>query len=198
MSQESYNADDFSQWVHQYTDDMLSWAFYKIGQAEVAEDVVQEAFLSAFNNLDKFEGRSQPKTWLFSILRNKIIDHYRKAYRKEYPSDTMTIQQAIQGTDGYFDDNGHWSSSPKGHALWESENHLLDDPEFLEIMKSCMEDLPTQWRLILDAKYIVTNTADEICQEFKITKSNYWQIVHRSKLLLKKCLEKNWNHEDDV
>lgn len=198
MSQKSYNAEDFSQWVHEYTDDMLSWAFHKTGHSEVAEDVVQDTFLSAFKNLDKFEGRSQPKTWLFSILRNKIIDHYRKAYRKEYPSDIFSVEQAIQGTDDFFNENGQWSRSPNGHALWESETHLLDDPDFLEVMESCMQDLPGQWRLIIDAKYTITSTADEICQEFKITKTNYWQIIHRSKLLLKKCLEKKWNHEDHV
>ena len=55
-----------------------------------------------------------------------------------------------------------------------------------------MEDLPQKWKFAVTSKYLTDKKADEICQELEITVSNYWQIVHRAKLLLKKCLEMKW------
>jgi RNA polymerase sigma-70 factor (ECF subfamily) len=63
------------QWVNQFSDELYSWAFSS--SKEIAEDLVQDTFLAAFHKIDSFEGKSQPKTWLFSILNNKVIDYYR-------------------------------------------------------------------------------------------------------------------------
>jgi RNA polymerase sigma-70 factor (ECF subfamily) len=55
-------------------------AFFKTSSKEIAEDLVQDTFLAAFHKIDSFEGKSQPKTWLFS-LNNKVIDYYRLSAR---------------------------------------------------------------------------------------------------------------------
>jgi DNA-directed RNA polymerase specialized sigma24 family protein len=60
------------------------------------------------------------------------------------------------------------------------------------VMQECMNDLPHKWKLALVSKYLSDKDTTEICQELEITPSNYWQIVHRSKLLLRKCLEMKW------
>src|SRR6187549_3469283 len=72
------NTTDPSKWVDLYTDYLFSYAFFKTGNREEAEDLVQETFLSAFKSLSGFKGNSTEKTWLTSILKNKIIDYYRK------------------------------------------------------------------------------------------------------------------------
>ena len=58
-------------WVNEYSEALFSWAFYKTSSRETAEDLVQDTFLAAYNKIDSFKGKSQPKTWLFSILNNK-------------------------------------------------------------------------------------------------------------------------------
>ena len=68
-----------SKWVGEYGDDLYSWAFYKTSSRETAQDLIQETFLSAFKSYKKFKYESQPKTWLFKILNNQIIDYYRKS-----------------------------------------------------------------------------------------------------------------------
>jgi RNA polymerase sigma factor (sigma-70 family) len=68
-------------WVALYTDALYEWAFYKLSDDEGAKDIVQETFITAFEKIDGFEGKSNPKTWLFSILNHKIIDYYRKEFR---------------------------------------------------------------------------------------------------------------------
>ena len=68
-------------WVEAYSDKLYSWCLHKTSSKEIAEDLVQDTFMAAFQAINKFEGKSDPKTWLFSILNNKIADHFRRLYR---------------------------------------------------------------------------------------------------------------------
>ncbi len=65
-------------WLSNYGDYLFSVAMLKTNNREVAEDLIQESFLSAYKSRDLFRGDSSEKTWLISILNNKIIDYYRK------------------------------------------------------------------------------------------------------------------------
>ena len=60
---------------------MLKFAQLQLHNTELAEDVVQEAFLSAFSHLDSFKHEAAFKTWVFAILKNKIIDYLRTKQR---------------------------------------------------------------------------------------------------------------------
>ena len=62
--------------------DMLRFAQLQLRDAGAAEDMVQEALLAAMKYESSFAGRSSLKTWLFSILRNKILDHLKKSARE--------------------------------------------------------------------------------------------------------------------
>ena len=179
------------QWVNQFSDELYSWAFFKTSSKEVAEDLVQDTFLAAFHNIDSFQGKSQPKTWLFSILNNKVIDYYRLTARTTKKNFSLTENSGYEISDGLFNKYGCWKTNDI-NAVWEQEEELLDNPDFNSVMEACMEDLPQKWKLAVTSKYLSEKKTETICQELEITASNYWQIVHRSKLLLKKCLELKW------
>ncbi|MEZ4805692.1 MAG: sigma-70 family RNA polymerase sigma factor [Bacteroidia bacterium] len=181
----------FKDWVSQYSDELFSWASYKIKDKHTAEDLVQDTFLSAFNGYENFKGDSKPKTWLLRILNNKIIDHYRKSAKQFERLDDHLQKKEIKLTDNFFDANGRWKNT-NVETKWESEQHLLDTPEFNSVLDNCMDKLPENWRMAVLSKYIVQKNAQEICKELNISTSNYWQVIHRSKLMLKKCLELNW------
>jgi len=66
-------------WVKNYGNELYGFAFSKLSKQEVAEDLVQDTFLSALNAMDSFKGKSSERTWLYTILKNKIADYYRKA-----------------------------------------------------------------------------------------------------------------------
>jgi len=182
----------FENWVNEYTETLYLWAFYKTSHKEVAEDLVQETFLNAFEGIGKFSGKSSPKTWLFSILSNKINDFYRKTSSKVFPiSKDFSEQEATEVTESFFDANGNWSSAPK-MIFSKEEANLLDDPKFLEIFDFCLEDLPENWKHAVRGKYIFEKKSSEICHDLNINATNYWQILHRAKLFLRKCIENNW------
>jgi RNA polymerase sigma-70 factor (ECF subfamily) len=178
-------------WVNEYSDALYSWAFYKTSSKETAEDLVQDTFLAAFNKLDSFKGKSQPKTWLFSILNNKVIDHYRLSAKTTKQTISLSEEKGYEISDGFFDENENWKSNAI-HPIWNQDQELLDDPNFNNVMQLCMDDLPQNWKYAVTSKYLTDKDANEICQYLNITVSNYWQIIHRAKLVLKKCLEMKW------
>jgi RNA polymerase sigma-70 factor (ECF subfamily) len=53
--------------------------------------------------------------------------------------------------------------------------------------------LPDNWRDVLFQKYLFDKDPKEICKELSLTDTNYWQLIHRSKLLMRKCIEKAWS-----
>lgn len=177
-------------WVNQYSDEMYSWAFYKTSSKETAEDLVQETFLSAFNKIESFQGKSQPKTWLFSILNNKVVDYYR-ANAKSKQNFRLSEESGFELSEGLFNTTENWVNK-EINSIWNQDEELLDNLEFNLVMQNCMDDLPQKWKTAVVSKYLSTKKTEEICQELEVKVSNYWQIVHRSKLLLKKCLETKW------
>lgn len=174
------------KWVLEFSDELYSWAYYKTSLKEVSEDLVQDTFISAFENFSKFQHNSTPKTWLFSILNNKIIDFYRKK-SKNFIISSDEYLVPIKTTDDFFDENGQWKETPEFN-----EQHWLDNPEFNLILSGCIKNLPDNWQFIIQSKYILDKNGTDICQELQISSSNYWQIIHRAKLLLRKCIELNW------
>ena len=181
MNEGKDNRKTVSNWVHEYSDQLYSWAYHKTSSETVAQDLVQETFLSAFKSIDKFEERSTPKTWLTAILNNKIKNHYQKSMKEK------TVFQS----DSSFNSDGSWKNTEPSD-IWNEEQHLLDNPEFNSTLDKCKNDLPEKWRLAIASKYTLNLNPEEICQELQISMSNYWQMIHRAKVHLKNCIEKNW------
>lgn len=172
-------------WVELYSDSMYSWAYHKTSNKETAEDLVQETFLAAVQSFTKFKGDSNPKTWLFAILNNKINDHYRSSFRKPTISDT-TIFETL------FDSNDQWKPEQRPQQWADDTGHLLDNDEFQQTLQNCMKKLPENWFSAIQLKFMEEKNGETICQELGITPTNFWQILHRAKLQLRKCLELNW------
>lgn len=174
-------SQEIEQWVKLYADSLYTWAYYKTSDKSIAEDLVQDTFLTAFQGFAKFEGKSQPKTWLFAILKNKIVDYFRKN-AKEQPVSLSP----------FFDETGNWAEG-QAPRKWtqEEEASLLDDVSFRTILYQCLDRLPKQWYSCVAAKYLEEKESAIICQELGIQTTNYWQVMHRAKLQLRKCIEQN-------
>ena len=180
-------------WVNRYTDKMYSYALYKTNSKETAEDLVQDTFLAAYQSLGKFEGKSDPKTWLFGILNNKIADYFRKAYRNPTVMESERKQDSGKSfLDSFFDADGSWIKEQRPQPWPADEANLFDDAEFVTILQACMNELPDNWFAAINLKFFEVKKGELICQELQITPTNFWQILHRAKLQLRKCLEIHW------
>ncbi len=181
------------EWVELYTADMISWALYKTSHKETAEDLVQETFIAAFQSFHLFENKSKPKTWLFSILKNKIVDYHRKCYKDAVlPANKISEEQSTFLFSYLFTPDGDWKKEQRPNEWVNDSDELLDDPEFNKILDVCLKKLPLGWNAAIQLKYIDEKDAVSICQELGVTTSNYWQIIHRAKLQLRTCLESHW------
>lgn len=177
-----------SQWVEDFTPELYSWALHKVSNAELAADLVQDTFLTVAEKIDSFKGNSAPKTWIFSILNHKIIDHYRKKINHPVNIENDSFSN-------FFESTGEWIENKKPMNWYDGdEGHLLDNVDFQKIMEACMNALPEKWSTCIKLKYLVEKNGEEICQELDITSSNFWQIVHRAKLQLRDCIEQNWHN----
>lgn len=180
------------QWVSQYADYLYLYAMMRINNEDTAKDLVQETFLAALEKVDKFEGKSTERTWLTAILKNKIIDVYRKR------ASGLTVNSAYeaeQETDDFFDeDTGHWKANyaPQPVATIDGQDVLLKK-EFNGILQMCLAKLPHLWRSVFTMKHLDDATAAIICSELRVTQANFWVIIHRAKVSLRACLQKNWN-----
>ncbi len=184
--------DILTDWVNNYADYLYERAYYKVQDVEVANDIVQETFLAAIKSYEKFEAKSSPKTWLTSILNNKVIDYFRKSSKAFVSLDELTERKSDNYTESFFDENDTWKSGVFDE-YWHDEN-LLDNYEFIKVLEMCLNDLPKNWRAIILSKYIESKDATEICKEFNISTTNYWQIIHRTKLLLRNCIHTKWTN----
>jgi RNA polymerase sigma-70 factor (ECF subfamily) len=181
------NAVNPHHWVDKYADYLFGYALSRINDEEQARDLVQETLLAALESIEKFEGRSSEKTWLTSILKFKIYDIYRErtagvrnvTLHKAYP---MFFDQA----------DGEWQMEHKPKEFFIKDENAVESKEFYRILKLCLNKLPASWMTAFKMKFIEEEETKDICKELKITSSNYWVMIHRSKINLRACLQKHW------
>ncbi len=180
-------------WVEAFSGKMYLWTLYKTNSKETAEDLVQDTFLAAFQSIEKFKGKSEPKTWLFSILNNKIAEHFRKAYRNSAINESdRIVDSEVSLFETFFDSDGNWKKEERPKGWHSDEGNLLDNTEFINVLQGCMGKLSNNCFAAVQLKYIEKKTGELICQELEISPTNFWQILHRAKLQLRKCLEVHW------
>ncbi|NOT38504.1 MAG: sigma-70 family RNA polymerase sigma factor [Saprospiraceae bacterium] len=163
-------------WINEYSESLFNYSKRFIKNIETCQDIVQDVFIVAWTNVDQFRSESSLKTWLFGILKIKILEHY-KAIQKlnmNSESDEYTIPKIAE-------------------FHWQDHTELLDTPDFIKILELCIDKLPEKWRIALLSKYLLEKKAIEICKELSITDTNYWQLLLRSKKQIRACLELNLN-----
>jgi len=69
---------------------------------------------------------------------------------------------------------------------------MVESKEFMSVLQQCRDGLSDMQQSVFTLKFIEGIESDVICKELDITSSNYWVLVHRAKLQLRKCLEINW------
>jgi len=178
---------DPTKWVENYGDQMYHYTFKRVMGQEIAEDIVQESFLAALKGVQRFKGNSSEKTWLFAILKNKIIDHYRK--KSKSSTSSLTIESP-------FMDDGlmlkHWEKD-RGPGEWSPDYEKQEEKElFRKIFKLCLSFLPPKMSAVFSLKIIEECDSDQVCKELDISSSNFWVLMHRARLQLRECMEDKW------
>ena len=172
--------------------DMIKFAHLQLRDEAQAEDVVQEALVAALDNTREFAGRSAVKTWIFAILKNKIVDLIRLQVRTTNVSALSAEEESLdQAFESLFKTNAHWSPGSRP-SNWGDPEESLREQRFWEVFDACLKHLPANTaRVFMMREFLEFETA-EVCQELSLTTSNCNVILHRARNGLRRCLESNW------
>jgi len=180
---------DPETWVDQYGDYLYRFALSRIQDSSVAEDLVQETLVAALQARNSFKGRSSERTWITSILKNKIVDHFRKIKREQVVDEIESPEGLM---DELFDEKGEWQAGP---AKWTiNPTELLEQKEFWKILSRCLSELSTMKARAFVLREMDGLSTEEICKVLNISPTNCWVLLHRARMSLRQCLEINWFH----
>src|SRR5258708_1930189 len=172
--------ESVAQLIAAYADILLSAAF-GLGFSEAdAEELVQDTFVSFLDALDRFEGRSQLRTYLFGILYNKASTLRRQHQRESADDEIESIFERR------FDARGMWMTPPKGPV-----DEAVND-ELREWIEHCSAGLSADQRSAFYMKTVEGETTDSICNILKISTTHLGVLLYRARLKLRECLEKAW------
>lgn len=172
--------------------DMLRFARLQLRDAAAAEDAVQEALLAAIDKAASFSGRSELKTWVFSILRHKIVDHIRRQARTTNASSYSFEGESLDQTfDALFKANAHWTPGARP-SDWGDPQAALHQEHFWKVFEACLNHLPENTARVFMMREFLDFETPEVCKELGITVTNCNVILHRARNALRACLERGW------
>lgn len=178
---------------------MLNFAKLQLNQSDLAQDAVQDSLMAAMQYHQRFKGNAAFKSWVFAILKHKIIDLIRKqqkytAFSELYQNETDDFEIS----DLLFAESGRWQSDYMPQAFDDSwcDPHLqAENQHFWQVLEYCLEHLKSeQARVFLMKEYIGLDTA-EICQAVNISREHFYVLIHRARLRLQQCLTQHWFNE---
>ena len=175
-------------WVDEHGDNLFRYAMRHVGKTEFAEDLVQETLVAALGSRDSFSGRSSERTWLIGILKRKIVDHFRRVYRERRLDEDRPSADAASD---FFDQAGLWKKNPQRWPTGDPKR-ILEQREFWDVLHACISKLPDSLAGAFRLRMMEDLQADDVCQVLNITPTNLWARLHRARLLLRRCLERNW------
>lgn len=178
-------------YLQQIRQQMLKFATLQLGDANHAEDAVQEALIGAFKNVSSFGGRAAFKTWIFAILKNKIADFLRQKKRFN-ETGLLVYPDEDQGTlDKLFNNRGFWHKDERP-ATWGNPEADMEDRHFWRVFDGCLNHLPGHQARVFMMREFIELDSKEICTTVGITETNLNVLLYRARLRLRECLENNW------
>ena len=186
----------FTELVDRYSSSMLRVARMYVPSQAVAEEVVQETWLGVLTGLERFEGRSSLKTWLFRILVNRARTRGERE-RRTVPFATLAGREAegedpAVGPERFLPADHdrwphHWASPPE---RWdESPERSLQSAETLRVVRDAIEQLPPMQRLVITMRDLEGWDSEEVRNALDISETNQRVLLHRARSKVRTALE---------
>ncbi|MBI5912020.1 MAG: sigma-70 family RNA polymerase sigma factor [Betaproteobacteria bacterium] len=180
--------DDQAQSLEAHRKYLQRYALFHLRDASLAEDAVQNTLIAALAQRDRFQGRSQLRTWLTGILKHKIIDLTRSRGRG-LPAGAFALGEDGDSNDGSFTAKGKWVDPP---ADWGMPDAALESSQFWRVYQECCRRMSKRDALVFSMREVMGLSAEEICKKIEISTTNLHVILFRARLSLRSCITKNW------
>ena len=182
----------FAELVDRHTPSMLRVARGYVRSHEIAEEVVQEAWIALLKGIAKFEGRSSLRTWLFTVLINVAK---ARGLRERRNADVEVLaftggtvdQRRFRDADDPWP--GHWRqdavpapfpATPEGSVLSE---------ELIDVARRELEKLPERQRMVVTMRDMLDFDSAEVCELLGVTMANQRVLLHRGRAAVRQVLE---------
>ncbi len=183
--------DAFVRLVTMYNAAMVRLARMFVSNKAVAEDVVQETWLAVIQGIDRFEGRSSLKTWLFRILTNRAKTRGERDGRQVPFSSTARSDEGAAVDPDRFTD-GAWNSLPA--PVPTSDEQFLSK-EFRKVVTAAVSKLPASQRAVITLRDIDGMSSDEVCSLLAISEGNQRVLLHRARSKVRTAVERYLEEE---
>ena len=185
----SSNASDPELWVEAYHNSLFKFAISRLGDADLAEEKIQETFLAALQSRKRFQGLASEKTWLISILKRKIYDHFRRIGREKQFKLTFPIECSRYDV---FDRRNILALRSR---VWFADPSMVyEQKEFLKIIKHALSELPDRTAQAFILREVIELSSQEICEFMNLSICNLYVMVHRARKRLREYLQLKWLH----
>ncbi|MGB3776128.1 MAG: sigma-70 family RNA polymerase sigma factor [Leeuwenhoekiella sp.] len=179
------NQLDPTQWVKKYSDYLYNFTITRVNDSYIAQDLISETFLAGLKSMKNFKGQASERTWLISILKRKIIDHYRRSNSKKGKAE-VHINYRDEDSDA------DWMEEQVADPFDKTAEDAIENNELGDAIYDCLDKLPERQAEIFKLKTIGQQETETICNAYNITASNLWVIIHRARTALVDCMQKNW------
>ena len=180
--------------IERYGPSLLRVARMYVPTQSVAEEVVADTWLAVVTGLERFEGRSSLKTWLFRILTNKAktkgVRERRTLPFSSFVGDGDEEDTAVDAD--RFARDGHWTSPPRGVP----EERLLAG-EARAAIGAAIEALPENQRAVITLRDVEGLSAEEACNVLGLSETNQRVLLHRARAKVMAAFERYMEEEQE-
>ena len=175
--------------VRRYHEPMLRLAVSFVPSRAIAEEVVQETWLAVLRGLERFEGRSSLKTWLFRILVNQARTTGAREHRSVPVADPEPAVDPVR-----FDPFGGWADPPE---QWiEAAERRMRAGKLADRIRAWMDELPGRQREVVILRDVEQMSSEEVCAVLAITEVNQRVLLHRGRSRLRQQFEDEFREEE--
>jgi RNA polymerase sigma-70 factor (ECF subfamily) len=183
----------FARLVEEHHASLVRFARIFVRDSAIAEEVAQETWLAVLDGLDRFEGRSSLKTWIFSILANKA----RTSGRREARSLSYTDLEEALADEPTVDPSrftpasagSNWASGAEPASWAGVPEEALLAQETMQLIRQAIDALPDAQRLVITLRDLEQLPAQEICGLLEISETYQRVLLHRARAKVREALE---------
>ncbi|HEU5211294.1 MAG TPA: sigma-70 family RNA polymerase sigma factor, partial [Gaiellaceae bacterium] len=192
----AHDEDAFMELVDRYSASLLRVALLFVSTRAVAEEVVQETWLGVLAGIDRFEGRSSLKTWIFRILTNRAKTRAVREARS-IPFSSLAAAELGQDEPSVDPDRflpasdprwpGHWASSPRSWG--ELPEQRLLGAEARRVISDAIDMLPPVQRAVISLRDVEGWSSEEVREELDLSDGNQRVLLHRARSKVRAALD---------
>src|SRR4051812_14829494 len=182
----------FAELVDAYGPGLMRMALMFVRDRAVAEEVVQETWVGVLRGIDRFEGRSSLKTWIYRILMNTAKTRGQRESRSIPFSAAARDDEAAVDPDRFLGPDHRWAGGwMLGPSEWQTPEEELLQGETRDAILEAIDQLPDAQRIVITMRDVEGFGSDEVAEALDITEGNQRVLLHRARSKVRRAIEEH-------